>query len=378
MRKYKLLKWLLLIIGLPLALCYSLQLYAYIRPPGAFLLDLKWQKDLGSSTYERPAYQDGLVLVPANGLLSSAWYGINAATGKVIWSQSLKRYSFRRCLSSNYLIVSGPQSLAALEPQSGKLLWQGKRAKAATCSQDAVFDVGTRGNIFASNISTGQRLWSGTDPRQSVLGVAYNSETNELIGGGAVIIDPTSGKVLRIFEPSFVAYPPTDTQYRGPMYLIDRNQLFVGNKVRNATTGQVIADIGRIGDTPPVIVAETIYIANGVEGVTARDRETFEVKWQYQPLSKLFDIPMDSISPVAVLDGIGYVIFLDLTLRAFDLETGGELGYWQPSNLDLLHQATCFPTMRPGCMRLDSAGMTTSEDTLFVSFGDGKLYAFGK
>ena len=73
---------------------------------------------------------------------------------------------------------------------------------------------------------------------------------------------------------------------------------------------------------------------------------------------------------------IGYVIFSDLTLRAFDIETGNELGYWQPSNLSILHQATCFP-LRPGCMQLDSAGLTTSEDTLFVSFGDGKLYAFG-
>ncbi|MCP4367257.1 MAG: PQQ-binding-like beta-propeller repeat protein, partial [Deltaproteobacteria bacterium] len=254
MIKYKLLKWLMLLVGLPLALCYSLQFYTYIRPPGVFPLDLQWQENLGYSTYERPAYQDGLVLVPANGLFSSSWYGLKADTGKVIWSHRLKRYSFRRCLSSKHLIVSGPQSLAALDPQRGNLLWQGKRAKAATCSKDAVFFVGTRGNIFASNISTGQRRWSGTKPGESVLGVGFNFETNELIGGGAAIIDPASGNVLRVFEPSFVGYPPTDNQYRGRMYLIDRNQLFVGGKVRNATTGEVIADIGRIGNTPPVIV----------------------------------------------------------------------------------------------------------------------------
>jgi outer membrane protein assembly factor BamB len=159
------------------------------------------------------------------------------------------------------------------------------------------------------------------------------------------------------------------------MYLIDQNQLFVGNVVRNASTGQIIANLGGIGRTPPEIIEETIYISNGIQGVTALDRDTFETKWQYKPRTTFLNQPKISTSPVVVLNGIGYVIYNDVTLRAFDPKTGQELGYWQPSWLDLVNQASCFPS-RPSCMQLDKAGLATSDDTLFVSFGDGKLYAF--
>ena len=109
----------------------------------------------------------------------------------------------------------------------------------------------------------------------------------------------------------------------------------------------MIADIGGINYTPPVIVDDTIYIANGVPGVIARDRETFAVKWHYEPTGKILNFPMSSVSPVAVLNGVGYVIFEDVTLRAFDIETGQELGYWQPSRWNLIHEVTCFPWARP-------------------------------
>jgi hypothetical protein len=84
------------------------------------------------------------------------------------------------------------------------------------------------------------------------------------------------------------------------------------------------------------------------------------------------------MSPVAIFDGVGYVIFADATLRAFDLETGREIGYWQPKGADLFYWSVC--TLMPflGCTSPSGYGMATSEDTLFVSFGDGKLYAFGK
>lgn len=86
---------------------------------------------------------------------------------------------------------------------------------------------------------------------------------------------------------------------------------------------------------------------------------------------------------LGIFNGIGYVIFDDATLRAFNLETGQEIGYWQPQGLDLLFWPGCtlpIPQLpNPfDCVHSSGVGMTASEDTLFVSFGDGRLYAFGR
>ena len=82
---------------------------------------------------------------------------------------------------------------------------------------------------------------------------------------------------------------------------------------------------------------------------------------------------------MAVLDGVGYIIFSDVTLGAFDLETGKELGYWQPDKEAMWDWPVCtYPNPRYDCNRAARAGLSTSDNTLFVSFGDGKLYAFSK
>jgi len=39
--------------------------------------------------------------------------------------------------------------------------------------------------------------------------------------------------------------------------------------------------------------------------------------------------------------------------------------------------SVCIPFSFPFCTPLTGVGTVASEDTLFVSFGNGKLYAFG-
>ena len=88
-------------------------------------------------------------------------------------------------------------------------------------------------------------------------------------------------------------------------------------------------------------------------------------------------IPVLAISPVGILEGTGYVIYSDATLRAIDLDTGQELGYWQPKLWDRWMWPVCIPLPFPFCTPLTGVGTVASEDKLFVSFGNGKLYAFG-
>ena len=364
------------------------------QPVTSFPLSLKWQVDLGYSAYERPILQDGLVLLPVDDtIFSSYWYGIEANTGQIIWSQRIGLDNFRRCLTTDYLVVSGATSLFVLKAQTGEIVWQQTESQywAATCSETAVFNIIPRGWLQAFDISNGQKLWGGTNPRKSFAkSLIYNSEAGEIIAkaGKYYTIDPNSGTLLDSFEaPEGVSAPGDRRSQQESMYLIDRGQIFIGGTVLDARTGQVIHKEDRYRTfTPPVATLDTVYISNSNSGVVALDRETYSVKWVYQPQSKPPSIPLHTISPIAILDDVGYVIFMDAILRAFDLETGQELGYWQPGLRDLWGGPTCdvFP-FKLHCLvamqfRRDTAraGLITSEDTLFVSFGDGKLYAFGK
>jgi len=362
--------------------CSGLRFILLTHPAASFPLKLKWQTDLGSSTYERPAYQNGLVLFPANTFIGSHWYGIDASTGQEIWSQRVRRNSFLRCVTTKYLVVSGSEALLTLDINDGKVVWERERAYTATCSEDMVFYSGVpRDSARAVSIENGQILWDFYDEMRSRVELKkfttagtliYNPDAEQLIAGGGVTIEPTSGKMLRVFAPSFVAYPPLEDG-RGNIYVVDRGELFVGGTVRDAQTGEIIHKEGRYSTgTSPTVTLDTMYLVSGSQ-IIAFDRGTYDVKWIYSPT-----VNYTALSPVTILDEVGYVIYSDATLRAIDLETGQELGYWQPGILDRWFWPVCSPFPFLCIADETGVGMTISEDTLFVSFGDGKLYAFGE
>jgi outer membrane protein assembly factor BamB len=362
----------------------------------SFPLQPKWQIDVGRSAYDRPVYQDRLVISTADDLISSKWYAINAETGRSAWVQAVNRGNFRRCLTEKYLVLSGPWSLVVLETYTGEIIWEQSRPPAytATCNDDTVFSSGVpRDSISAYSLATGQEEWGGTEPRKSFDGLVYNGETDEIItrhGSDLYIIQPQTGRLKNSFE-KIVDAPDDDSTDRGPMYLIDQGELFIGGTVQNAQTGQVIHKEEQFKTSfPPIVTASNMYLSARNKGIVAYDRADYSIKWIYQPQASS---PLNPLAPIAILDETGYAIFSDATLRAFDLETGQELGYWQPEWNDLWWWPICsFPPVhsewdlwwRPIrfppilCVNSARAGLTTSEDTLFVSFGDGKLYAFGE
>jgi outer membrane protein assembly factor BamB len=371
---YKLLGYFIII----LLLCWGGRFLLFLRPTTSFSLSQKWRVDLGHSTYERPAYHNGLVLFPANVFLSSRWYGVEADSGQVFWSQPVTQNSFRRCLTDDYLVVSGSSSFLALRPKTGKIIWSLERAGPADCSDTSVFAILPRSNLRAHDISTGETIWLTTTPFETFGGVIYNPATKEVIADGAAIVDPASGRLLRTFEPSFVGYAPEQEGSRGPVDVINNNQLFIGGTVRDAQTGEIIhkEDTYHTGFAPTV-TTDAMYLSSG-NSVVAYDRTNYDLKWVYSSESIGGLIPVWAISPVGILDGVGYVIYSDATLRAIDLETGQELGYWQPGLRDRFFWPVCVPVPFPFCASTAGVGMAASADTLFVSFGDGKLYAFGK
>jgi outer membrane protein assembly factor BamB len=353
------------------------------NPKSVFPLNTKWVVDLGDSTYERPAYESGLVLFPARSFRNNNWYGIAADSGKAIWSQQVSGVNFNRCLTRKYLVISGVEPLRVINIDTGELIWQGDpfSASMATCNENIVFSSGVpRDSIHAYDITTGQTLWSKTSPRQSFYGLIHNPDENTIIADTSTvpekmfIIDENEGLLISSFEK--IASTPNDG-FIGmkAMYVIDQDELFIGGTVQDVRTGRIIHKEEQYRTfLPPTITTDTMYLSAYFEGIVAFDRADYNAKWVYQPQPS--DL-LNPLAPIAILDGIGYTIFSDATLRAFDLETGEELGYWQPKANDLWWWPICsFPPLL--CDKSARAGLGASDDTLFVSFGDGKLYAFGK
>jgi outer membrane protein assembly factor BamB len=285
---------------------------------------------------------------------------------------------------AEYLVISSPSSLMVLKTGAGEVVWSREgAADTVVCSEGAVFSSNApRDSIQAFALSTGQQLWGGTIPWKPFHGLAYNPEEKQVVGNSGsllYVVDPKSGRLAHSFEK--VAIAPAEG-IRGPTYLVDKGEFFIGGTVLDAKTGQTLHREDRFSAlTSPTVTEDTIYISDsterpGASGVVAMDRTNYTIKWKYEPQHKLPWLPLVTLSPVEILDGVGYVILSDATLRAINLETGQELGYWQPGVLDLLFWPVCAVTPVPGCVESTGVGITTSENMLFVSFGNGKLYAF--
>lgn len=170
MKKYGLL--LIIVLLLSLAVVASLRTRwanSLIKPKAPFPLELIWQVDLGYSSHDRSVYQEETIFLPSTGLLMTSWYGIDAVKGEVKWSHlvGIEQSHFVNCLTSDYLVLSGIWLIQVLSTRTGWVVWEGDQHEAgsATCSKTAVFSSGVpRDSIAAYDITTGQELWSWTQP----------------------------------------------------------------------------------------------------------------------------------------------------------------------------------------------------------------------
>ena len=71
------------------------------------------------------------------------------------------------------------------------------------------------------------------------------------------------------------------------------------------------------------------------------------------------------------------LILMNVLLHTIDLETGKYIGHIEFRNEIEWSRPFCSSILLL-CDQPVKAGLQTSEDTLFVSIGDGRLYAFGK
>ena len=109
----------------------------------------------------------------------------------------------------------------------------------------------------------------------------------------------------------------------------------------------------------PSPLGQSVYITGGCGTVFALDMKTGKTKWQY-------NIGVaESVSYLAELGGVGYVMFDDGSVRAIDLDNGTEKGLFKITPTKLQWE-------------FNAQGLAAGDDMLYVTFGDKVVYAFGK
>jgi outer membrane protein assembly factor BamB len=220
------------------------------RTEWEFAYDVRFRSDQGSGPHTMPQVSGDLVFtVGATGKL----HALRAATGKLVWKRDLSQefgattrlfgYSSHPLLYRDRLIVvSGGKgkAVAALEQQSGRVLWTGHTFRTAFSSpllvkvggQDQVVVLGAQ-QICAIDPSTGNMLWVqplGTDPGAAFAATPlWDPETRTLVfshhGGTTALRIGTAGSqstVERLWASSKVRSVFSNLLLTGDMIYMSR------------------------------------------------------------------------------------------------------------------------------------------------------------
>jgi outer membrane protein assembly factor BamB len=223
------------------------------------------------------------------------------------------------------------------------------------------------GNLSAYQLPAGKLVWERKIPeamRASNLFVTQRQLVVSLLTG-LWIFNAENGHTLAQF--------PIDKSADTRLY---ENEILIGEELNllravSIRNGKIVWEKKYrpfILYEPPAYSSGILYFPGGDWGsegahqIWAVSLQTGEPVWTYQAKEGV-----GAISGVAVMDGTGYAVFSDGTLRAFDLETGHmnvilkseALYYWAVDDAEVFS----IPSV------------AATDDHLFVSFGCSTLYA---
>ncbi len=289
-----------------------------------------WRADTGSSKPFLLGWHNDVLFFP-----SQNYRQLTAADlmdGKPVWtlspdilSKRQVRYVFVNGESAFVVAAPHPTILAAYSPIDGKFLWK---------SPDSLPSTG-----FQNAITVGEEIYL-------------------FIGNDLYIFNAKTGALEKKILDQFEEYPTA---------IVGEDVLLVydgGLKSQSLETGQVHWQFDQ--QCSPyskftfqlMVVNNQGYGSGGCNELSAIDLQTGQALWRRRLSAR-------PVSNAVVLGGIGYVILEDASILAFDLNSGASVGE--------LH--TTLPALNPF---LDEKGLDTDGTNLYATFGDNKLFAFGK
>lgn len=243
--------------------------------------------------------------------------------------------------AGHLFVTTGFGDLVALDPASGKAVWQQRFHAAAsgtpTVEGGIVYLVTKDSNAWAIDAATGKIRWQ-QNSTQSVAGVP--GAAGPALSARFAILPFPSGQLVGVLKPGGAQIWAT--------------------VIAGARLGQGYAAIGDItGD--PVVAGDTIYVGNATGGVMALDVNTGDMKWS---------APEGVMSPVWPAGGSVFLVSDQAKLIRLDAATGEriwavQLPYYVPVK-KAKNRRDIFPDYGP----------ILAGGRLLVASGDGQILSF--
>lgn len=355
-------------------------------------LDVKWQVNTDSPIRFRPYALDGMVLVKTteSGCArcrdsKARLMAFDALIGNKLWESPFSGLfnDIAPILVDDLVIfpISADTALRAVNKRTGVAIWETQTQEQIDNVHGLASDSGlifvASGiepvRVYALNPHTGAIVWENSKefPARSLetLYVA-NDKLYILFVTAIFVLDPKTGETLQRYTRNMPSYGPPSF-HEGIAYItreggiesIDlvsamTNWSFEPDCIQDSNQNEGPVRKGRFFLYTPSLTNDSAYVTGGCRKIFALDMAGNE-QWSYSGDN------IGTISKLIALDGYGFVMFRDGSIRALDLATGKEKG-----------RAETSP--KPVTSFADGQGLDASNKMIFATFGDRTLFAFSK
>ena len=283
---------------------------AHIIPPQTdtlkYPLQMAWVQNIGANIYMTSPliYQNSIYIASTDEDLKgkAAIYALNAHDGSLRW-----KYNVRNSIKNTIVIEEGrvlaqdvQGTLYAVDAQNGQLCWEKKLPLAGLPSlveglvaDNGVVYAGTGQGLCAIYVKDGQEVWRNEDWRQGQgTTTTFSLTTNRLIAssqwGALYGNDRQTGKLIWKASDNGLRNRGSSVAVHGNLlYLISDHSFFI----LDAQDGHVIVRKKMpfsvdVTSTPLLTDGEIIF-GTAQNGLIALDKETLDIKWNFQTADAL-------------------------------------------------------------------------------------------
>ncbi|WP_225317771.1 MULTISPECIES: PQQ-binding-like beta-propeller repeat protein [Haloferax] len=194
-----------------------------------------------------------------------------------------------------YTALPGTNSIAALDPNDGQVLWRRTHHKDDAVSADINRPAVRDGLVFTTN-------WPGQ-------AAAYQAETGD--------------RVWMVELDDQLLLPPVATEQG--VVVPSREFVYLLDQTDGSVVWQYSTD-GNATESTPAVANGTIFVANERDSLHAIDIETGQQRWT---------VPFEGPSAPIVADGTVYAVEAGYSLVAIDAASGDMLFEYRPSEVPL-------------------------------------------
>lgn len=337
--------------------------------------------------------QDAGLILTEDHDIEGTYLGLDAQSGIPLWT--IEGYVSPRernawAAIDNYLLLLGNTRVEALDISPGKQVWTTPPAHPSVLqpsrvqhNTDTFFVMNGDTEVIAFEARSGQEQWR-THLQYGSFNLFYDASHEVLVipsgGNGSITSQPPATMYLVFIDAhngqiakSMALDEELSKQCDNDLLQYTTPYLYCNDVAFNHETGQKIYfDTGSaVALSVPPVWDGQLLIRTHAGTMQAIDSPTGQVRWDYQPLPHTLTPTVEIISHATIIGNMGYVLANDASIRAIDLNTGTEFGYWlHPQGASLTEMVYKWQPTGP------MAGLATDGVRLFATFGNNEIYAF--